>query len=128
MANAQNKLAATERRLLDEFELFVANELVDDRLEGFQLTGLELSADKAFVTILYLLPDEKRGDVAEEALEDLQGVFGERARDVLQKSPDIRYRFDRGAENQRRVSSILDELRASGELDASTPEEPGKAD
>ena len=117
MSKDQNRLAATQRRLLDELELFVANELVDDRLQGFQLTGVELSPDKAHVTILYLLPDERIGDAADEALEDLEGVFAERAREVLHKNPEIRYRFDRGADNQRRVSSILDELRASGELE-----------
>ena len=114
------KQALVEQELLAWFE----NEVVDEALEGYRLTRVELSSDRSHLTLWYL-PPEGAGpeeDVGEEAPEAEAALAGhrrdvqDRVEEILRKRPEVRWREDRGAQNQRRVESILEELRGeSGE-------------
>ena len=114
------KQALIEQELLSWFE----NEVVVEELEGYHLTRVELSVDRAHLTLWYLPPevdesadhvDSAAGDSGDEealaALESLRWDVGERVGEILRKRPEIRWREDRGAQNKRRVESILEELR-----------------
>ncbi len=106
---------AKKRRLADELACFFLNELNDDRLVGCEFTGCDLSADLRHLTVFYLLP-ERAGEEAERAISGVQGVDEDRAFEVLQRRPEARFKYDRGAANQRRVGEILEELRGEGQL------------
>ncbi len=117
------------RRLHEELQLLFLNELTDERLESVEFTTTSLSSDKRLVTVCYLPPDAGADDdenqtVLEDLLEDIKPQVAARAADVLRRVPEIRFRFDRGAGNERRVSAILDELRETGALN--TPPEPSQ--
>ncbi|MFQ5504651.1 MAG: ribosome-binding factor A [Planctomycetota bacterium] len=95
--------------LQSELEAFFHNEVVDERLEGLSLTGIELSSDRKHLTLRYL-PVEGRDESAQEGLQHILALVRERAREVLFRAPEIRFKLDRGAQNRQRVERILREL------------------
>lgn len=113
------KQALVEQELLAWFE----NEVVDEALEGYRLTRVDLSGDRAHLTLWYLTPEEGPPDggpvvegsegepEAEAALAAHRRDVQDRVEEILRKRPEIRWREDRGAHNQRRVETILEELR-----------------
>ena len=108
------KQALVEQELVAWFD----SEVVDEELAGFHLTHVDLSTDRAHVTLWYLPPgdassasSDSSSDLVQETLDSRRWEVQERVEEILQKRPEIRWREDRGAENKRRVESILEELR-----------------
>jgi len=122
------KQALVEQELLSWFE----NEIVDEALTGYRLTHVDLSRDRTHVTLWYLPPEQvgttgigttgigttgtgASGILSESEVGDALATYRweaqERVEEILRKRPEIRWREDRGAENKRRVESILEELR-----------------
>lgn len=114
------------RRLAEELELLFLNEVGDDRLAGVDVTGIDLSPDKKVVTVSYLPPAGQEETVA-EVFDGLLPVVEERCIEVLRKRPEVRFRYDRGAQNERRVGEILEELRDGGELPPSGDDAEGSS-
>ncbi len=108
------KQALVEQELMSWFE----NEVVDEELLGYRLTRVDLSSDRAHITLWYLPPEgpSEQRDVPEmtwvkEALAGHRREAQTLVEGILQKHADVRWREDKGAENRRRVDSILEDLR-----------------
>ena len=96
--------------LRDEVDFFFRNELCDEALMGTQMTRIELTPDRKLMTIYYLAP-EGREDGVDKKIEDLRPILADRAFPILERRPEIRFKRDRGAENQRRVEELLKEIK-----------------
>jgi len=92
-----------------ELETYFENEVVDERLLGVTWTGFDLSPDRRYLTIRFL-PVPGTEDEAGEAMDALTPQVRERVSEILVRVPEVRFVLDRGADNQRRVEQILDEL------------------
>ncbi|GEM_PF-5296232 len=96
--------------LQDEVDYFFRNELCDEALMGVQLTRIALTPDRKIMTVYYLPPEELKGEMVEEKIEDLRPILADRVFPILERRPEIRFKWDRGAENQRRVEELLKEI------------------
>lgn len=100
------KQGVLEQELLSFFQ----NEVVDDRLLGLVATRVELSQDRRHLTVYYLPEEDADAAATTAGLEDLHHEILDRAFDVLHRRPELRFKLDKGAGNQRRVEAILAEL------------------
>ncbi len=113
--NDRSAPSAHEQRLFEDLLCWFENEADDERLEGCSLTGVNLSPDKRTLTVLYL-PLEGREEEADEALGESLYLLGDRVEACLNgRRPEIHLKYDRGAQNKRRVDAILGDLGEGGQ-------------
>jgi ribosome-binding factor A len=86
--------------------------LADPRLEPVTITGAEVTSDLGYATIYYATfgADEAAVNSAAEAglasaAPVLRAAIGKEAR--LRQTPELRFRFDPGIEQGRRIDDIL---------------------
>lgn len=97
-------------RLQQALEVSFDQLAVADELEDVKMTGIELTPDRKFVDVYWVGAEGADEAEIESALERIRFELENEAEDVLRRRARVRFRMDRGAVNQRRVESILDEL------------------
>ena len=113
--------------LRDEVDSFFRNELCDEALMGVQMTRLALTPDRKMMTVYYLAP-EGREEQARSKIEDLRPILADLAFPILERRAEVRFKWDRGAENQRRVEELLREIHGGEDSGEGGSEDGGRVD
>jgi ribosome-binding factor A len=95
--------------LREEVDSFFRNELCDEVLMGVKMTRIELTPDRKIMTVYYLAPEGNEELVAPK-IQDLGPIIADLVFPILEKRTRVRFKRDRGAENQRRVEELLREI------------------
>jgi ribosome-binding factor A len=112
-----------EKRVNDLIRMHVCNlierQINDPRVQGVTVTDVEVSPDTKYARVFYSLigDDAQKAEVAEglrSASGWLSRELGKRLR--TRHTPHITFEFDESLERGDRMSRLLDELKAQGDV------------
>ncbi|MFB6350555.1 MAG: 30S ribosome-binding factor RbfA [Bradymonadaceae bacterium] len=118
MANQGNQgFDRTDRvsqKLHETLAKLVLNEIRDPRLQGLEITDVDISPDLKHAQVYWVLIQEADERKKREATEGLEKAKGYLKREVggrldTKYTPDLDFRYDESLERGRRIEELLDE-------------------
>lgn len=92
---------------------FLLRHLKDPRVEGIEITGVDVSPDLRNAMIHYLLRDRDADrDMVQLGLESAAGAMQKHVGEVLRlrRVPKLRFQFDHSVEDAERIDSLLQDI------------------
>lgn len=92
----------------------ILNEIRDPRLQGLEITDVDVSPDLKHAQVYWVLIQEAGESARREAVEGLEQAKGYLKREVggrldTKYTPDLDFRYDESLERGRRIEELLDE-------------------
>lgn len=108
------------QKLQEILARLLLSEVRDPRVQGIEITDVEVSPDLKHSQIYWVLIQESDESDRREAEEGLEHAKGFLKREVGQRldtkyTPDLDFRYDETLERARRIEELLDEANTSDE-------------
>ncbi len=118
MANRDfDRTDRVSQKLQEILAKLLLREMRDPRLQGMEITDVEISPDLKHAQVYWVLiersDEEGRREEAEEGLENAVGYLKREVGERLDTkyTPDLDFRYDESIERGRRIESLLDDVR-----------------
>lgn len=115
MANQDfDRTDRVSQKLHEILAKLVLNEIRDPRLQGLEITDVDISPDLKHAQVYWVLIQDSGKAQRREAVEGLEQAKGFLKREVGSRldtkyTPDLDFRYDESLERGRRIEELLDE-------------------